>query len=101
MGESDDESPPGTFTPGGSNRGGRGGNEASEAPDEKGSCKKFSERTGHNAKNTEQDPKPWDVSADQASTRGRLTSCGKRAKGALHESAGALVTACSQKETGE
>jgi hypothetical protein len=49
--------------------------------------------------NTEQVPKPCDANADPASTRGRLASCGKRAKEALHEFAGALVTACSHKET--
>jgi len=49
--------------------------------------------------NTEQVPKQGDANADPAFTRGRLTSSRKRAKEALREFAGAVVTACSRKET--
>ncbi len=49
--------------------------------------------------NTEQVPKPCDANVDPAPTRGRLPSCGKRANQAPHEFAGAVVTACLQKET--
>ena len=49
--------------------------------------------------NTEQVPKSCDANADPASTRGRLPSRRKRAKRALREFAGALVTACLRKES--
>ena len=49
--------------------------------------------------NTEQVPKSCDANADPASTRGRLRSRRKRAKRALREFAGALVTACLRKES--
>ena len=49
--------------------------------------------------NTEQVPKSCDANADPASTRGRLPSRRKRAKLALREFAGALVTACLRKES--
>src|SRR4029077_15929872 len=48
--------------------------------------------------NTEQVPKSCNANADPASTRGRLPSRRKRAKRALREFAGALVTACLRKE---
>ena len=40
--------------------------------------------------NTEQVPKPCNANADPASTRGRLTSCVKRAKEAAYGFAGAI-----------
>ena len=48
--------------------------------------------------NTEQVPKPSNVDADPAQTWGRLPSDDQRAKYALSESTGALVTACWQEE---
>ena len=48
--------------------------------------------------NIEEVPKPSNVDADPARTWGRLPSNKKRAKQALFESTGALVTACWQEE---
>jgi hypothetical protein len=48
--------------------------------------------------NIEKVPKPSDADADPAQTWGRLPSGTKRAKHARSESAGALVTACWQRE---
>ena len=48
--------------------------------------------------NTEQVPKPLIADADPALARGRLPWRVKRAKEAARQSAGALVTACSQEE---
>jgi len=48
--------------------------------------------------NIEQVPKPSNVDADPAQTWGRLPSDDQRAKYALSESTGALVTACWQEE---
>jgi len=49
--------------------------------------------------NTEQIPKPTDADADLVFRQGRLILTGKRAKKAPGESAGVLVTACTQQET--
>ena len=48
--------------------------------------------------NIEKVPKPSDADADPAQTWGRLPSGTKRAKHARPESAGALMTACWQRE---
>jgi hypothetical protein len=48
--------------------------------------------------NIEQVPKPSNVDADSAQTWGRLLSDKKRARRALSESTGALVTACWREE---
>jgi hypothetical protein len=48
--------------------------------------------------NTEQIPKPSNVDVDPAQTWGRLPSDNQRARRALFESTGVLVTACWQQE---
>jgi hypothetical protein len=49
--------------------------------------------------NIEEIPKPCDADADPVLTRGRLPSDRARAKRALFESAGVLVTACWREES--
>lgn len=84
------ESHPATFAPAGSSRGGRGSDEASEAPDVKGPfCGSASEQAVIQM-NTKQIPKPYDADADSVVTRGRLPLDGKRAKDAPFRSAGVI-----------
>ena len=49
--------------------------------------------------NIEQVPKPCDADADPVLTWGRLSWRMKRAKEAVRQSAGALVTACKQRSS--
>ena len=49
--------------------------------------------------NIEQVPKPYNVDADPALKWGRLLWRTKRAKQAVRQSAGALMTACTQRST--
>ncbi len=92
------ETHPATSAPAGSNRGGHGSNEMSEALGVKGPDRGSASEQAVMRMNIEQVPKPSDVDADPVQTWGRLAPNSTRAKITLLGSTGALVTACWQEE---
>jgi hypothetical protein len=89
---------PATFAPAGSSRGEYGSNEMLEALGAKGPLSGSASKQAVMQMNIEEVPKPSNVDADPAKTWGRLPSDKKRARYAMSESTGALVTACWQEE---
>ena len=89
---------PANVAPAGSSRGGPGRDEWSEALGAKGPVSGSASQQAVMQMNIEQVPKPSNVDADPAQTWGRLPSDRKRAKQAISESTGALMTACWQEE---
>jgi len=89
---------PAIVAPAGSSRGGPGRDERSEALGAKGPVSGSASQQAVMQMNIEQVPKPSNVDADPAQSWGRLPSDMKRAKRAVSESTGVLMTACWQEE---